>query len=200
MTGASIDPAGIGPGLSDPVFDSQTVFRALLDAMARPGSVHEIEITLTPPAPLPHAAAATLLSLSDHDTPIWLDDAANVPGVADYVRFHCGSRIVGAAETAAFALSLGGVPDLSLFAVGSDEYPETSATLIIEVPSLTAGSRLRLRGPGIDGSATIAAVGLDAAFCHAWAANNALFPRGIDVFLTSGDQVVALPRTTQIEE
>ena len=64
--------------------------------------------------------------------------------------------------------------------------------------TLHGGPLLTLTGPGIDGSETIAPVGLPEGFVAARADNRALFPRGVDVVLVSGRDLLALPRTTVV--
>ena len=46
---------------TDPVFQSQSVFRALMDAMARPGTIMPLGAAATPPAPLGAGAGAIAL-------------------------------------------------------------------------------------------------------------------------------------------
>jgi len=58
------------PGFADPVLDAQACFRAILEAMSRPGRIQRIAAHITPPAPLCTAAGAALLSLADADTPL----------------------------------------------------------------------------------------------------------------------------------
>src|SRR6185312_9267216 len=74
------------PGFADPVLDAQSCFRAVLDAMARPGRLHQAGSGLTPPAPLHQATAAMLLTLADGDAPVWLDPAASA--AREWVLFH----------------------------------------------------------------------------------------------------------------
>ena len=85
------------------------------------------------------------------------------------------------------------------FAIGTDPYPDRSATLVIEVPVLGAGAARRWRGPGIDGQAAVAVGGLGADFWQAWADNHALFPCGVDVVFAAGSQLLALPRSIAVE-
>jgi alpha-D-ribose 1-methylphosphonate 5-triphosphate synthase subunit PhnH len=90
------------------------------------------------------------------------------------------------------------LPALDRFAFGSNEYPDRSTTLILQVESLTQGPTLELRGPGIDGSALLQASIHPADLFERLAINAALFPRGIDVVLVHDDSIVAIPRTTRL--
>jgi alpha-D-ribose 1-methylphosphonate 5-triphosphate synthase subunit PhnH len=192
------------PGFADPVGAAQATFRAVLTALSEPGTVLTLALApdpaFRPPAPLGLAAAAIALSLLDGDTPLWCDPASR--GAAPSLRFHTGAPLVEAPEQARFALiaETALLPSLAAFDAGSDEYPDRSATLIIEVASLGEGSTLVLRGPGIPERRTLAVDGLPAGFRAEWRANHARFPRGIDVILTAGGRLAGLPRSTLIEE
>ena len=183
------------PGFADPVRDSQACFRAVLDAMARPGRIHHLAAPLAAPPGLCRAAAAVLLTLVDADTPLWLDPAAGA--ARDWVLFHCGSPLSSAQE-AAFALVLGPVR-LADFHAGTDDAPELGATVILQVDRLGQGEGFRLSGPGLAEPATLAVTGLPADFAASWRTNHAQFPRGVDVILCAGDSLSALPRTVRVE-
>ena len=185
------------PGFADPVAGAQACFRAVLDAMARPGQVRDAGIGLQPPSPLAPSAAAVLLTLLDHDTPLWLDPAA--AAARDWIAFHCGATIVAQTIACSFALALT-LPDLAMLPAGSHEAPETSATLILQVHAFGAGARYRLNGPGLYEAAILAVDGLPAGFPAWWQQNHALFPRGIDVVLCAGTQLAALPRSVSLQE
>lgn len=90
------------------------------------------------------------------------------------------------------------LPQLNRFAFGSNEYPDRSTTLILQIESLTQGATYELRGPGIDGTATLQAAIQPADLFERLAINAALFPRGIDVVLVVDDAIVAIPRTTRL--
>jgi alpha-D-ribose 1-methylphosphonate 5-triphosphate synthase subunit PhnH len=90
------------------------------------------------------------------------------------------------------------LPALDRFSLGGNEYPDRSATLILQVESLRQGPAFELRGPGIDGSAVQRATQQPADLYERLAINATLFPRGIDVVLVADDAVVAIPRTTRL--
>ena len=185
------------PGFADPVADAQATFRAVLDAMARPGRLHRVGQALEPPPPLDRATAAVLLALTDHETPLWLD-----PGCAaasDWLAFHCGTAIVTDPAHASFAVALT-LPDLANLPAGSHEVPEASATLLVQVRALGHGTAWRLTGPGLREPALLAIDGLPHDFARIWRDNHALFPRGIDLVLCAGEQLAALPRSVTVEE
>ena len=185
------------PGFAAPVHEAQATFRAVLDAMARPGKVHRAGETLTPPAPLDRATAAVLLTLADNETPLWLDAAASA--ARDWLAFHCGAAIIDSMEQAAFAVALS-LPDLAAMPAGSHEAPEASATLILQVAGLGHGPRYRLSGPGLREPGLLAATGLPAGFVRAWSANQSLYPRGVDIILCADTVLTALPRSVSVEE
>ena len=190
------------PGLADPVLDSQRIFRAVLEAMAHPGRVAAMAGPPETPRPLHGAATAVCLALLDLDTPVWLDAAARHRDVREGLRFHCGCPIVEDPRQARFALVVDArdMPPLAAFDGGSDEYPDRSATLIVQVAELTAGEGKRLTGPGIAGEARLAVDGLPPRFWAELRDNHARFPRGVDVVLAAPAGVAALPRTTLVED
>ena len=185
------------PGFADPVSEAQVTFRAVLDAMARPGQLHQAGERLTAPSPLDSATAAVLLTLIDNETPMWLDPAASE--AADWLAFHCGAEVSNVADKAAFALALS-LPDLTVLSAGSHEMPETSTTLILQIAALGSGARYRLSGPGLREPTILAATGLPADFVTRWQQNHALYPRGVDIVLCAGTTLTALPRSVSIEE
>jgi alpha-D-ribose 1-methylphosphonate 5-triphosphate synthase subunit PhnH len=186
----------LSPGFSDPVAAAQACFRAVLDAMARPGRVHQVS-GVTAPAPLCDAAGAVLLTLADHETRLWLDSA--VDAARGWLVFHTGAPIVPTLDQATFTLGLS-LPDLAALATGSDEVPESSATVILQVGSLSSGARFILSGPGLREPELLAVDGLPPDFAALWASNHGLFPRGIDLILCAGDRLAALPRSVAVRE
>lgn len=187
------------PGFADPGLASQRVFRAILDAMARPGRIGCIAEPLEPPQPLSRGATALCLALADNDTPLWLAPEIENPSTAAYLRFHCGSPLVNDPAKASFAVASGDrVPPVDRLGLGDDAWPESSTTLIVQVDDLSAGAGLRLTGPGIETEHRLSVVGIRSGFWDEWRANGALFPRGIDLVLVAGDRIAALPRTTAV--
>jgi alpha-D-ribose 1-methylphosphonate 5-triphosphate synthase subunit PhnH len=183
-------------GFADPVHEAQTCFRAVLDAMSHPGRIAQVRGVRAPPA-ICVAAGAVLLTLVDHETPLWLDPDAEQ--ARKWIEFHCGAPIVTRPDACAFALALS-LPDLNRLPAGTHESPETSATIICHVKSFDAGKHFRLTGPGLRETASLTVDGLPRDFLTIWRKNHALFPRGIDLIICAGDRLTALPRTVSIEE
>jgi alpha-D-ribose 1-methylphosphonate 5-triphosphate synthase subunit PhnH len=195
-------PSSILPGFNDPVHEAQTVFRQLLEAMSHPGVIVGIEMTAESPCKMSEAMSALALTLFDADTPVWLDAVlAERESIADYLRFHCGCPIVQSPLEAAFALvgSVECLPRLERFAMGDVQYPERSATVLMEMPQLTGGPVVALTGPGIAQTRNFDPVGLPNWFWRAWAVNHGAFPLGVDAIFTCGAEFCALPRSTRAE-
>lgn len=187
-------------GFADPVFESQRVFRGVLDAMAEPGRMIALDGAPSAPAPLHPATVAIALALLDFETPVWLDGTAGTLEAVAHLRFHCGCPMVDDPARARFGIIADprAMPQIAAFDAGTDEYPDRSATLIVQVERLRVGCGLGLSGPGIADEARLEVSGLPPAFWEAMRANHARFPRGVDVLLTAGTSLAALPRTTRI--
>lgn len=180
-------------GFADGPTDSAHAFRAILDVMARPGTIATLR-GAAPPAPMSPAAGAVLLTLCDATTPLFLGGAHDCQAVRDWVTFHCAAPLVEA-NSASFALgSWQALQPVSRFSIGQPDYPDRAATLIVEMPELRADGAL-LRGPGIAKTAQ-----LNLPELSAFKGNHALFPLGFDCLLTCGAQVAGLPRSTKIED
>jgi len=193
--------AELPPGFADKVLSAQSTFRSVMDAMARPDSVQHIVPMAGTPGPMMRDVAAIALTLFDHDTPLWLDARmAESSDVVKWLKFHTGAPVIQDSSIASFALIGDGalLPALERFALGTSEYPDRSTTLILQVDRLDAGQSFELRGPGIDGVATLRASIKPADLFERLRVNEALFPRGIDVVLVADDAVVAIPRTTRV--
>ncbi|MFB9263491.1 phosphonate C-P lyase system protein PhnH [Bradyrhizobium erythrophlei] len=193
--------AELPAGFADKVLSAQSTFRSVMDAMARPGSVQRITATAGTPAAMMRGSAAIALTLFDHDTPIWLDAAISATSdVAKWLKFHTSAPVIADASIASFALigDAKNLPPLDRFAFGSNEYPNRSTTLILQIDSLTQGPAFELKGPGIDGTALLHAMIQPRDLFERLTVNEALFPRGIDVVLVHDDTIVAIPRTTRL--
>jgi len=188
-------------GFADPVFDAQATFRAVMDAMARPGTAQHAKAEAQPPQPLSPIAAAVALTLCDNDTPLWLDPVLKqAPSIASWLGFHTGAPLADTPADAHFALVADPASLIAFenFAQGTQEYPDRSTTLILQVTSLSSGEQLTLEGPGIDGPKTFAPTPLPRHFVEQWKQNRARFPRGVDLILVAPEGIACLPRTTRI--
>ncbi|MFN3955076.1 MAG: phosphonate C-P lyase system protein PhnH [Pararhodobacter sp.] len=180
-------------GFADPPVEAARGFRAALTALSRPGQIVELA-EVSPPAPLSPAAGALVLVLCDATTPLHLAGAHDCPALREWIAFHTGAPLVCAAQ-AAFAIGdWAALAPLERFACGQPDYPDRSATLIVEMDALGAHGA-RLTGPGIRATARLSLPEV-----AAFRANRALFPLGHDFFLTAGNRLAGLPRSTIVEE
>ena len=187
---ATAAPTG---GFANAPVDAAHAFRAIMTVMARPGEIRSVT-QATPPAPLSVAAGTLILTLCDPETGLHLAGACDTPAVREWVAFHTGAPIVAPADAVFAVGSWADLSPVSQFPIGTPEYPDRSASLIVECNALTASGAV-LEGPGIRDTAH-----LSLPETAAFAANHALYPLGLDFFFTAGDQVAALPRSTAVRE
>lgn len=180
---------------------SQRAFRALLDALARPGTVVDLA-----PVGLPDEVPPALvvpLALADVEVSVAVlgdDDGRWTRLVADAT----GARPADLGDADVVVALAAPSPDEVLAARrGTAEDPDGGSRWSIACtglhPSGAAGEVvLELDGPGVDGVARFGIDGLAPEVLDARAAATADFPRGIDVWLATPDaRLAALPRSTR---
>ncbi len=178
-------------GFDNPAVQSSHAFRNIMEAMARPGQIHEIK-GAEPPAPLSIAGGTVLLTLCDTETPVYLAGNADNDEVRAWLAFHTGAPLTGPSR-AMFAIGdWEALMPLNAYRIGTSEYPDRSATLIVECAELAA-SGAKLRGPGIKSQAALSLPEI-----RAFQSNQALFPLGLDFIFTNGARLAALPRSTEV--
>ena len=197
---AVLDLAAIAPAFPDPTRGSQAVFRKVMEAMARPGVIHDLGFAPDAPQGLDRAAGAIALTLFDFETQVWLDPALRGGTAEGWIRFHCGAPLTADPMAAAFALitELGSAPELTAFNMGDAKYPDRSTTLVIQLPALEGGPEVVLTGPGIKTQMTLALAGLPDGFWAQVQDNHEQFQFGVDLIFVAGDRVTALPRSTRV--
>ncbi|HUG21290.1 phosphonate C-P lyase system protein PhnH [Piscinibacter sp.] len=199
------------PGFRDAVHGAQQTFRTLLDAMSRPGRMESLPESaiegIVPPEsalagrPMSVGTAALMLTLLDAETTVRLAGSLVSSAALSYLRFHTGVRSAWLEELAAFTAARAADVDASLWTrldLGSDEVPQRGATLVVEVDDLGTGTRLWLRGPGIESVQPLAVAGLPRDFWLWRTRLQSLLPRGIDLVLVCGARIAAIPRSTRI--
>ncbi|UQY42815.1 phosphonate C-P lyase system protein PhnH [Mixta hanseatica] len=174
--------------LNRPVVETQHVLRRILKAM------NEAGVTVMLPcaqrwAGLSPAATALLMTLSEADTPLWLDEQLDTPALRECLR-QAGSAPLSHQQPAGLLLlHSDSNPDLHAIAT-------VGATVILEVPALNGGLTLRLRGPGIQERRAVAPQlpSKVIEFLRDWPLNG----QGINLMLTCGDMLMVLPRSAQV--
>ncbi|WP_240421762.1 phosphonate C-P lyase system protein PhnH [Paenibacillus periandrae] len=203
--------ADTNDGVYDLIHDTSLVYRTLLDAMSRPGSVGNIGAAadkLLQPAPENRMGLALALALLDAD-------------VRFAVRMKDGTTLEQAicrqtyAQTAVssqadYVFVDGDLPEAALerlfteIRCGTMQEPEDSATLFVRVDEVAdatlEAASIVLAGPGIYDRAFCRIKGLSPVWISERARLNAEYPVGIDLIVFDGQgNVMALPRTTSIE-
>lgn len=179
----------------DTVFDSQRVFRLILDAMSSPTkivNIKEYADKLFGDCPVFMAAAMTLLdnevsfhvcgdyALSDEIASLTLAKQENLES-ADFIFVNIND-ISGVIENA----KRGTLVD-----------PHKSATVII-LNDNTSECSLTLFGPGIDGQKEIQTSGAVKDLIALRDVQNYEYPQGIDlIFISSEGELFAIPRLTK---
>ena len=186
-------------GFQSPVADAQAVFRTTLSAMSEPGLPQNLPMAEGLDS-LQAASWALLQALLDADVKVHLGDSVSTNKVCSNVLFHTGCELTADKTQADFIvcdLATALTWDWRGLKRGSERSPEHSATLIIQVDALEGEAHSVWQGPGIEHQRDMNTV-LDKTFWLKRAAAMA-FPLGVDVMLVAGQDLIGLPRTTQVQ-
>ncbi|WP_454877394.1 phosphonate C-P lyase system protein PhnH [Serratia inhibens] len=186
-------------GFEQPIEQSQHAFRLILKALSEPG--HTVTLQGGPAwGALNAASTAALLTLADQETPIQLCEVLKSEQVLTNIRFHSGAPLAAQPEEVCFALFDTQLQTADLLALphGSEISPEFGATVIVQLNGLEQGTPLRLTGPGIERQRKVSPP-LPPALLDFLVNRPLRFPLGLDILLTCGDRLLALPRTTRVE-
>lgn len=194
----------------DPIFHSQSHFRAILHAMSRPGTISGLDrVELTSAERLNSASAMVAFALLNADASFHLVNMSDID--AEYLSANTRAGAVPI-EEAAFIFTGGEEPPATLEGAncGSLAYPDTGATIVIQVDALSpsplpgGGLKLMLEGPGVNGRSCVYVRALSTDLLLALQARNAEFPLGIDAIVTCDDGgagrpcVLGIPRTAKV--
>lgn len=178
-------------GFTDAPIESAQAFRKVMNVMAKPGVIEDLAIA-SPPEPLSVAAGTLLLTLCDAQTPIFLVGEYDTPAVREWITFHCNAPF---SDAPSCMFALGDWQDLlplDQYPIGTSEYPDRSATLVVEMHELKPEGH-ELSGPGIKTTSQLSLPNLE----H-FQRNGLFYPLGLDFYFTHDDKIAALPRTTKI--
>lgn len=167
-------------------FEARTnaTYEALMWALSRPGL----------PRRLPASGLAGIAeALLDRECKVFCDE----PILAQAIAQTGAAMVSSAAADHLFFDTLPGAQVLEQINFGSDLHPETGATLVC-MATLGQGPRLRLEGPGCNGSVDLQLDGLPDGF---WQTRARLmrYPMGFEVFCVDGARVVGVPRSCRVE-
>jgi len=189
----------------EPIFDSQTTFRVVLDALARPGTVGQLTATdARCPLGGGQGLAPIAQTLLDHEVTFAISPGleAGAEGFMRYLATTTGSRHVNLEEADyVFAGAPLAIDVLTALKRGSLAFPDEGATLLLFVSDIESadGVPVNMTGPGIPGTRTLHLNGLGTDTLAERRTANAEIPRGIDLLLVDRHgRVIGLPRTTQI--
>ncbi len=178
---------------------SQRDFRALLHALARPGTLHRLELA-APPSFVP-AAAVAAAGLADVEVSMAVLAEDGDPAVAALHAATGAPPVSLVRADLVVALRAPEPAEVRVLRHGVPLHPEHAARLIVAVSRLggpAADLTLQLRGPGISDTAELGVSGLSAEVFDELASAGK-FPCGVDTFLVAEDGVVAgLPRSAEI--
>ena len=185
--------------INDETFIAQKTFRALLQAMSHPGRVY----SLSQESEL-NGLILVLQTLLDHE--VTFNVFGHQKDELEYKAIRATGSKTANIEDADFIIIPSGNSEGVIINAkrGTLEYPDTGATVIYSIRSLSArdngGLKITLKGPGINGEISSFLSGVSKSEFIYLKEINSEYPLGIDsVFIDSENNIMCIPRSTKIE-
>lgn len=170
-------------------------FEALMWALARPGTVHD----------LAGGIESLIGALIDRECRVMTDD----PALAQILAATGAAQVAAGMADHAFCLTpAAALAALAALPAGSALYPDAGATLVLAArlapgdgrgaEEATPVQRLALSGPGLEHPASIEVAGLPEGFVALRNARCA-YPEGVEIVLVDGARLMAWPRSCRVE-
>jgi alpha-D-ribose 1-methylphosphonate 5-triphosphate synthase subunit PhnH len=183
---------------------TQRVYRTLLNTMARPGTIDQLEPYSYSGCPSDlHYVIGIALTLLDQE--VSFHETSGEVVLTPHLKLLTRSTTKPLSESDYIFIQKGESPDLSLAKRGTDLYPDQSATIIYQVDKIKAleegDVRFVLRGPGIEKEQRLSLDGFNRSLIPLLEGNIQHFPLGLDWILVDAEgNICCLPRSTKIVE
>ncbi len=186
----------------DPVFDCQQIFKALMNALARPGKIFSIAENIKKIEDKNAPLVAAGLTLLDNWKKFFASGAPDLEKILQQMTYGVPASV----EEADYIFLPEGTFDLPLCQsilsqakTGTLPEPHKSSAIFIVVDSLEGGEKRELTGPGIDGSIQISLPQKALMWVEERQRMNFEFPCGLELyFMTPQGGVMGIPRKTRI--
>ncbi|MEL7269557.1 MAG: phosphonate C-P lyase system protein PhnH [Bacteroidota bacterium] len=189
----------------DHLFESQKQYRLLLDCMAKPGVIANIDADINAPDGLNKTSALVGFALLNSD--VTFCNILNQEALDTYFIINT-SASPAESDVADFIFVNGDNPDtekVSVAKIGLPAYPESGAFIIIDVNQISAsplqgGIQLTLEGPGVKDTKDIYVEGLSTELLEAILERNIEYPLGVDTIITDKNGAVCcIPRSNKFK-
>lgn len=191
----------------DIVHDLQSVYRKMVDSSSRPGLISDLRkeaALLEEEDKKGFRASLLLLALTLFDQEVSFKVFSNQADTVSKAINQLTYAKPTETKNADYLLILQDAENGSLEEAiinakpGTLKNPHSSATVIVEVDSVTSGEALLLKGPGIH-TTELVHLDINENWVESRQEKNKEYPLGIDlIFIDQNHQLLSLPRTTQI--
>ncbi|MDY7083429.1 MAG: phosphonate C-P lyase system protein PhnH [Halobacteria archaeon] len=172
----------------EPVHGTRETFRALVDAMSKPGTVQNA------PERADYAVVSTLVDneIGFYTEDDELHDVLASQGRLNDINFEDANVVHVEGSTGRRVVDANR---------GTLKEPSMGATVVYRVGELAEGegsTTVRLEGSGVPGTRLLS-LNLPEDEIEAIREANSEFPKGVDVVLTTDDKLAAIPRSSEME-
>ncbi|MEM1002998.1 MAG: phosphonate C-P lyase system protein PhnH [Bacteroidota bacterium] len=189
----------------DHLFESQKQYRLLLDCMAKPGVIANLDADINVPDGLNKTSALVGFALLNSD--VSFCNTINQEVLDTYFIINT-SASPAESDVADFIFVNGEKPDVkkvSMAKIGLPAYPESGAFIIIDVKQISDsplqdGVKLMLEGPGVKDTKDIYVGGISTELLEVILERNIEYPLGVDTIITDKNGAVCcIPRSNKFK-